>query len=387
MNTTNDLLFPIVRVFGNTTANWTHDENETSSEGTNFLTTEMESLVSKAFKVLAYAVAIILSLVGNSLTIGSVYQNSSRRMRTVNNYLIVNLCFADLLITVCNMPRMISIVLVGFEWPIGGTFGLLLCKINSSVPFVSLLVSTLTFTFIALDRFLAVVFPLRRPMTKRVVAVIMTVTWILPCCCYYLLFRYSDLIEIQGKTYCANFLIRDLLKTMDNYRTYLICDFIFVTGIPITTTTALYTAIGVKMYTRENPGIQTASSTARNRTVNRKVIAMLVTVEIVFCICWFPSWLALVCINPQPLQTICNSPTFHFVRYFMSYSNSAITPYIYPIFNQNFRAGYVQIVNQVLNFCRGRMCPRVATNQVFPLQERTTTHFRRGMRTLNTTRI
>ena len=164
-------------------------------------------------------------------------------------------------------------------------------------------------------------------------------------------------------------------------------DFIFVTGIPITTTTALYTAIGVKMYTRENPGIQTVSSTARNRTVNRKVIAMLVTVEIVFCICWFPSWLALVCISPQPLQTICNSATFHFVRYFMSYSNSAITPYIYPIFNQNFRAGYVQIVNQVLNFCCGRICPRVATNQVFPLQERTTTHFRRGMRTLNTTRI
>ena len=241
MNTTNDLLFPIVRVFGNTTANWTHDENETSSEETNSLTTEMDSVVSKAFKVLAYAVVIILSLVGNSLTIGSVYQNSSRRMRTVNNYLIVNLCFADLPITVCNMPRMISIVLVGFEWPIGGTFGPLLCKINSSVPFVSLLVSTLTFTFIALDRFLEVVFLLRRPMTKRVVAVIITVTWILPCCCYYLLFRYSDLIEIQGKTYCANFLIRDLLKTMDNYRTYLICDFIFVTGIPITTTTALYT--------------------------------------------------------------------------------------------------------------------------------------------------
>lgn len=80
-------------------------------------------------------------------------------MRTVNNYLIVNLCFADLLITVCNMPRMVSKVLVGFEWPISGAFGHLLCKINSSVPFVSLLVSTLTFTFIVLDRFLAVVFP------------------------------------------------------------------------------------------------------------------------------------------------------------------------------------------------------------------------------------
>ena len=61
MNTTDELLFPTVRVFGNTTANWTHNENETSSEGTNSLTIEMESLVSKAFKVLAYVVAITLS--------------------------------------------------------------------------------------------------------------------------------------------------------------------------------------------------------------------------------------------------------------------------------------------------------------------------------------
>lgn len=119
---------------------------------------------------------------------------------------------ADLPITVCNMTRMISIVLVGFEWPTGGTFGLLLCKINSSVPFVSLLVSTLTFAFIALDRFLAVFVPLRRPVTRRVTAGIIAFSWILPCCCYYLLFYYSRLTEIQGKIYCANFLVSDHLE-------------------------------------------------------------------------------------------------------------------------------------------------------------------------------
>ena len=144
-----------------------------------------------------------------SMTIGSVYHNVNRRMRTVSNYLIVNLSMADLLITVCNMPRMISIVLVGFEWPTGGTFGLLLCKINSSVPFLSLLVPTLTFAFIALDRFLTVFVPLRRPITRRVTAGIIAFSWILPCCCYYLLFYYSRLTEIQGKIYWANFLVSD----------------------------------------------------------------------------------------------------------------------------------------------------------------------------------
>lgn len=73
-----------------------------------------EPLISTVFKVLALVIVIILSLVGNFLTIGSIYQNVNKRMRTLSNYLIVNLSTADLLITICNMPRMILILLVGF---------------------------------------------------------------------------------------------------------------------------------------------------------------------------------------------------------------------------------------------------------------------------------
>lgn len=331
--------------------------------------------------------AIILSLVGNSLCIGSVYQNLNRRMRTVSNYLIVNLSIADLLITVCNMPRMIAIVLVSFEWPISGTFGLPLCKIVSSVPFASLLVSTLTFTFIALDRFLAVFLSLRRPMTRRVVAGIIAFTWLFSCSCYYLIFHYSYLTEIQGKTYCANGLVRELLKTTENYQTYLICDYVFTTGIPITVTISLYTALGVKIYTRKTAGNQTASNTVQNRMVNRKVITMLVTVVIVFCVSWMPYWVAIACISPTPGDSFCFSPSFHFTKFFMSYSNSAITPYIYPIFNQNFRAGYLHIIRQIFSCCCGKFCPRPASSRVLPLQDTTLRNTLRSERGLNTTQI
>lgn len=136
-------------------------------------------------------------------------------MRTVSNYLIVNLSMADQLITVCNMPRAISVVLVGYQWPMDGTLWLLVCKITSAVPHISVLVSTLCFAFIALDRFLAVFSPLRRPMPGKIMAGIIAFTWIFPCCCYYLLFHYAELASINGKTYCANAIIRDLLKTSE----------------------------------------------------------------------------------------------------------------------------------------------------------------------------
>ncbi len=358
----------------NGSENWTHGNGTPPAGRNQFVLFVQEPLTSTVFKVLACVIVIVFSLVGNSLTIGSVYQNVNRRMRTQSNYLIVNLCFAYLLITVCNVPRLISIVLVGYEWLVVGTFGLLTCKINSAVPFISLLVSTLSFAFIALDRFLAVFFPLRRPMTGKIMAAIIIFTWVLPCCCYYLPFHYAILININGKTYCANALIRDLLKTSENYRTYLICDFVFTQGFPLTTTIALYTAIGVKMCTRRTPGNQTASGTARNRTVNRKVISMLTTVVIVFCICWMPSWVAIAGCLTVPAPGFCNSISFSFIRYFMSYANSAITPYIYPIFNQNFRAGYLHILRQTLSCCCGKICPRLNINQVHPQEGSMTTN-------------
>ena len=59
--------------FGNGSLNWTLCQNGTlPSNSPSF---EQESLVFRVFKVLAYVTVIILSLVGNSLTIGTVYQN------------------------------------------------------------------------------------------------------------------------------------------------------------------------------------------------------------------------------------------------------------------------------------------------------------------------
>lgn len=79
------------------------------------------------------------------------------------------------------------------------------------------------------------------------------------------------------------------LENQRNYHRYLICDLVVTTGIPVTIAIALYTAIALKMCTRKTPGNQTASRTTRNRTINRKVISMLTTVVLCFCVCLMPA--------------------------------------------------------------------------------------------------
>lgn len=125
--------FSLFSDVSNGSSNWTNS-NATVPRPLGNQMVVKEPLASTVFKVLALAIVIILSLVGNFLTISSVYQNMNRRMRTLSNYLIVNLSVADLLVTVCNIPRIISILLVGYEWLIRGKFALFLCKVTSAVP-------------------------------------------------------------------------------------------------------------------------------------------------------------------------------------------------------------------------------------------------------------
>lgn len=92
--------FSLFSDVSNGSSNWTNS-NATVPRPLGNQMVVKEPLASTVFKVLALAIVIILSLVGNFLTISSVYQNMNRRMRTLSNYLIVNLSVADLLVTVC----------------------------------------------------------------------------------------------------------------------------------------------------------------------------------------------------------------------------------------------------------------------------------------------
>lgn len=71
--------------------------------------------------------------------------------------------------------------------------------------------------FIALDRFLAVFFPLRRPISRKAIVGTIVFAWILPCSGYSLSFHYVTLEEIYGKTYCFTSIQKDLLKTPKLY--------------------------------------------------------------------------------------------------------------------------------------------------------------------------
>jgi neuropeptide Y receptor len=120
-----------------------------------------------------YSIIILLSVCGNSIVCYIVF--SSKRMRTVMNFFIVSLALSDILMAVICIPLTFVANLVINSWPFGDT----LCPVVTFLQVVTVFMSSFTLVAISLDRYSAIVHPLRPKMTKRQAFIVISIIWAL----------------------------------------------------------------------------------------------------------------------------------------------------------------------------------------------------------------
>ena len=117
-----------------------------------------DSKTAKVGVTFAYCLIAVVSLTGNSLIAIVVYK--TKPMRRTINFFIVNMAISDLLFPILIFPILLMELHSGFGVFIGH-LGPAFCKVAMFLQYVSCLVSVESLMLIAVDRFGAVVFPLR----------------------------------------------------------------------------------------------------------------------------------------------------------------------------------------------------------------------------------
>lgn len=131
-------------------------------------------LMSSLFQTivyLMYCTVFLVALLGNGLVCFVV--QSSPRMKTVTNYFIVNLAVGDILMTLFCVPFTFVSMLVLRYWP----FGAVMCKLVNFSQVVSVMVSAYTLLAISIDRYMAIMRPLKPRLGKTAAKMVVAGVW------------------------------------------------------------------------------------------------------------------------------------------------------------------------------------------------------------------
>lgn len=119
-----------------------------------------------------YSTIMFISVIGNGMV--CIIVKSSPRMQTVTNFFIVNMATGDLLMAIFCVPSSSVSMLILYYWP----FGTFLCGLVNYSQAVSVLVSAYTLVAISIDRYMAILWPLKPRISKRYALIIISVVWL-----------------------------------------------------------------------------------------------------------------------------------------------------------------------------------------------------------------
>ena len=298
----------------------------------------------KVGATVAYSLILVVSLVGNSLIVLIVYKTPT--LRKPINMLIANMAMSDLLLPIFLIPVRLADLHVG-SWLIGGTLGQALCKIYAFLPAISMLVSIQSLVLITVDRYAAVVVPLRSPLISRKVCRCLIVgTWILaaPFCWPY--FFTFNLVEYQEGKRCMN-QWEVVFGEKSSFGIYLLSASILFFYIPFVVLVILYSIILIKLKKQVHLGEQSASAEEQRTRRKRKVLKMTVAIVVAFFICWISFSINAIIsyLAPRKNWVFCKFLVSHNVALFMAYTNCAINPIICLTFTSNYRQALRRLVN------------------------------------------
>ena len=260
------------------------------------------------------------------------------------NFLIANMASSDLLYPIFSIPWTLS-RLHSNSFLIGGKLGQALCKL-AFFGNVSTTVSIQNLILIAVDRFGAVVFPLRSPLIRsKLCPFFILATWIVAVA-----FNSPDLFTFELAEYPeGTWCVVEWKKAFGEFSSsasFLLAFYILFVYIPVLLLVILYSIIVIKLKTQAHPGEQSANTQQQRNRRNRNVLQMSIAIVTVFVFCLLPYSINYLITEYQDRFTrlSCSFWIYYEVTFYMAFAYCAINPVICFMFSSNYRKALKRLI-------------------------------------------
>ena len=297
---------------------------------------------------------LTLSLISTAALIGNVLVGTTfiktPSLRTSTNYYIVNMAVSDLLGPLFNWPLYASEGMLTPNILINEPWASPVCKLGMYFRVVSQVVSVLSLMLIALDRFVAIVFPLKAIMMNvKIRMIFLSLSWLIPIVGGLPYALFAKIIKVEDQTFCR-FLMNDGRSTV-----FIGVGFVCVYLFPLLTIIVLYSAIMKTLKRRPRSGnLPKAQENVKRRQQNQRIVKILISIVFAFFICWTPLsvYMLLKKIYPSLFAKDRCLLLVGFSFYVCPSLSTAINPVILFVFSTNYNQALKSLCSQVFSTCK-----------------------------------
>ncbi|XP_055932796.1 neuromedin-K receptor-like [Argiope bruennichi] len=306
-----------------------------------------------------YGAISLVAIIGNFCVL--IIVATSRRMRTVTNCFIANLAVADIIIAMFAVPFQFQAALLQ-RWLLPP----FMCAFCPFVQALSVNVSIITLTAIALDRYRAVVYPLKAKTSKLSAKVAIMAIWVFSALAgvpYAIALRVTMVPDAQmgndtTKPFCMNVHISPVIWKVYNHVLVTLQYF-----VPLCLISAVYITIAIKLKYSGTPGNTQCERDANIMKNKKKVIKMLILVVLLFALCWLPFQLYNILQEILPeINKYKYINVIWFCCHWLAMSNSCYNPFIYAIYNERFNTEFKNKFKCCMSLFRRRSSGEKATD-------------------------
>ncbi|XP_030057666.1 substance-P receptor [Microcaecilia unicolor] len=287
-----------------------------------------------ALWAVAYSFIVLVSVVGNIIVIWIILAH--KRMRTVTNYFLVNLAFAEASMAAFN-------TVVNFTYAIHNDwyYGLGYCKFHNFFPISAVFASIYSMTAIALDRYMAIIHPLKPRLSATATKVVICVIWVLAFLLAFPQGYYAITENMIHRVVCYVEWPED--STHVYQKMYQICVTLLIYFLPLMVIGCAYTVVGITLWASEIPG-DSSDRYHEQVTAKRKVVKMMIVVVCTFAVCWLPFhiYFLLQYFHPSLYQLKIIQQIYLAIM-LLAMSSTMYNPIIYCCLNDRFRIGFKHV--------------------------------------------
>lgn len=289
----------------------------------------------QALFCILYTTIFILGVFGNVLVCYVVGRN--RAMQTVTNFFITNLALSDILLCTLAVPFTPLYTFLG-QW----IFGRVLCRLVSCAQGISVYISTLTLTSIAIDRFFVIIYPFQQRMQLITCLIIIFSIWMFSLVVtlpygIYIRHRYLD-----GRYYCEESWPSEHFRQLYGALT---TSMQFV--LPFIIIAFCYIKVSLKLNdrARAKPGSKNSRKEELDRERKRRTNRMLIAMVTIFGVSWLPLNVVnllndvYIPIGSWKYYNLC-----FFMVHAIAMSSTCYNPFLYAWLNENFRKEFKQVL-------------------------------------------